>query len=242
MDIYISAILSGIVLHWSIIDDFPIVWSRFSRVVSERELRHDVYLHALNAHATVLAILVHNVNKQSIYKHSYRWNIVIEYFLHELDLILLTCLCEYAVKLINKMSGIELADIKSSIDSLCHEISILSTANEERDKKIENLITIITEKDKTIKDLEDRVDTLESYTNEMKRFTLKNNIIIKGLEITKPANRSYAGVVSVETGYIYIPTPEIINPNTSNAAVFRHTRKEVVNFINTSRIYECRYH
>lgn len=79
-----------------------------------------------------------------------------------------------------------LEDIKKSIDDL-------STGMKQKDKKIENLIQKVSEleqtikrKDKRIEELENRIEDLEAVTNESKRFSLKNNIIIRGLAITKP--------------------------------------------------------
>ncbi len=81
-----------------------------------------------------------------------------------------------------------LEQLKQSIDRLCNKVSSL-----------EKTITL---KDKRIDELEQRVNELEAFTNESKRYSLKNNVIIRGLPVTKP-HQSYAEAANA-------PAPEEI--------------------------------
>ena len=86
-------------------------------------------------------------------------------------------------------------------------------------------------------ELESRVCELEEFTNEMKRYTQKNNVIISGLPIQKPVC-AYAEVVSTpnpvssefssESETVLV---DAVYPHPSNAALFKSTRSQVVQFI-----------
>ena len=76
------------------------------------------------------------------------------------------------------------------------------------------------------------------YTNEMKRFTLKNNVIIKGMNINKPP-RSFADIASKPAPQSFQessdtePVTEAVDVRPSNAVLFKSTRSQVMDFINS---------
>ena len=142
-------------------------------------------------------------------------------------------------------SNVNLLDIKHSLDTLCNAVELLTKSNEDKEVKIDNLIQkvnslekIIVAKDKKISELEHRVSELESFTNEMKRYTLKNNVIIKGLSLKKPV-RSFAAV-AMEPAPESNPSenPEEVKAGTRSSTpgsdMFRLVRKQVVEFVNSS--------
>lgn len=142
--------------------------------------------------------------------------------------------------------GKELVDLRISIDALVKKVDDMAKVNIDKDKKIEKLLKAIESKDKKIDELNERVTDMEILTNEMKRFTLKNNIIIRGLHLTKIQNRSYAAVSSQTPQDDASANPEPVvghdhrgsSDMTTTAEsrrpavdTFRHTRKELVQFI-----------
>ena len=72
----------------------------------------------------------------------------------------------------------------------------------------------------------------------MKRFTLKNNVIIKGMNINKPP-RSFADIASKPAPQSFQessdtePVTEAVDVRPSNAVLFKSTRSQVMDFINS---------
>ncbi len=105
-------------------------------------------------------------------------------------------------------SEITLGDINKTLETLCKGVENLTESNTKRDQKINDLIDKINfleqsirKRDDKISELENRVGELELATNEMKRFSLKNNVIIRGLPIIK---RSYADTAAIPAPEVYL--------------------------------------
>ena len=86
----------------------------------------------------------------------------------------------------------DIGDIKHSLNYLCTTIDEMKKSNEDKDRKIDNLLkkvtmleTAINSKDRKLADLEEKVNDLEQYTK-------KNNIIINGLKLK---SKSYAEIL-----------------------------------------------
>ena len=91
----------------------------------------------------------------------------------------------------------------------------------------------IIKQDNTIKVLENRIIDLEFSANEMKHYSLKNNVIIKRLQITKPP-RTYAAVASGQTPGEKHEIVEEVSIRSPYTDTFKATHKQVVDFINTN--------
>ena len=140
------------------------------------------------------------------------------------------------------MATTELSDIKASLDALHELVNGMKTSSEDKDKKIDKLIDqvsslekLVTKKDKIIAELEKKVLVLEEEQNEMKRYSLKNNIIIKGLPLSKPP-RTYAEAATTEQAEDESRNPEPVESKRSPQSavkMFISTRKQVVEFINS---------
>lgn len=131
------------------------------------------------------------------------------------------------------LESVTLLDIQNNIKLMCTKIDTLQTTCEQKDKKIEELLKVIKDKDVQINNLEERVSDLENLTNESKRYSLKDNIIIKGLKVTFDQRQaSYSSVASSNQAEDASSSPEGLNPRSSAALKFRITRKQVTEFIN----------
>ena len=138
---------------------------------------------------------------------------------------------------------VNLSDIKTSLDSLHVLVYGLKSANEDKDKKIDSLIhqvsslqKLVVQKDQKIIQLENKVLKLEEEQDEMKRYSLKNNVIIKGLTVTKPVPRSYAAAAQVEEAPSLEAAPESVDSvraHPTQVKTFNSTRKQIVEFVNT---------
>ncbi len=136
-------------------------------------------------------------------------------------------------------SPVSLLDIKNTLDILCNSVEGLTKSNSEKDAKIDNLLEevsklrkILTARDKKIADLKCRITEMEHFTNESKRFSLKNNVIIRGLRIVKPP-RSYAAVVNEQQVQDASAAPEPVRTSSSTPAtdMFKLVRSQVVEYV-----------